>query len=130
MKLFLQYNNIFLLYSKYITNKLLNSQMGMISNLKSLTVISLMARSLSCYLSISQDQKSFSYNRFPMGFPGGSVVENLPAVQELQETWIQFLAHGNLLRYSCLENSMDRGTWWAIFHRVTKSKSLNPRQVL
>ena len=23
--------------------------------------------------------------------------------------------HGNLLQYSCLENSMDRGTWWAIW---------------
>ena len=22
--------------------------------------------------------------------------------------------HGNLLQYSCLENPMDRGTWWAI----------------
>ena len=21
--------------------------------------------------------------------------------------------HGNPLRYSCLENSMDRGTWWS-----------------
>ena len=65
-----------------------------------------------------------------MGFPSGSVVENLPAMQELQETWVQFLAHDNLLHYSCLENSMDRGAWWAIVHRVTKSKSMNPRQVL
>ena len=28
---------------------------------------------------------------------------------------------GNLLQYSCLENSMDRGAWWAIVHGVTKS---------
>ena len=28
--------------------------------------------------------------------------------------------NGNLLQYSCLENSMDRGTWWAIVHGVTK----------
>ena len=27
----------------------------------------------------------------------------------------------NPLQYSCLENSMDRGTWWAIVHGVTKS---------
>ena len=27
----------------------------------------------------------------------------------------------NPLQYSCLENSMDRGAWWAIVHRVTKS---------
>ena len=29
--------------------------------------------------------------------------------------------HGNSLQYSCLENPMDRGAWWAIVHRVTKS---------
>ena len=25
------------------------------------------------------------------------------------------------LQYSCLENSMDRGTWSATVHRITKS---------
>ena len=29
--------------------------------------------------------------------------------------------HGNALQYSCLENPMDRGAWWAILHRITKS---------
>ena len=29
--------------------------------------------------------------------------------------------HGNLLQYSCLENPMDRGTWQATVHGVTKS---------
>ena len=29
--------------------------------------------------------------------------------------------HGNPLQYSCLENPMDRGAWWATVHRVTKS---------
>ena len=29
--------------------------------------------------------------------------------------------HGNPLKYSCLENFMDRGAWWATVHRVTKS---------
>ena len=28
--------------------------------------------------------------------------------------------HGNLLQYSCLENPMDRGAWWATVHGVTK----------
>ena len=28
---------------------------------------------------------------------------------------------GNPLQYSCLENLTDRGAWWAIVHRVTKS---------
>ena len=29
--------------------------------------------------------------------------------------------HGNLLQYSCLENPMDRGVWWAIVHKVEQS---------
>ena len=29
--------------------------------------------------------------------------------------------HGNLLQYSCLENSMDRGAWWVSVRRVTES---------
>jgi len=28
--------------------------------------------------------------------------------------------HENPLQYSCLENPMDRGAWWATVHRVTK----------
>ena len=31
--------------------------------------------------------------------------------------------HGNPLQYSCLENPMDRGAWWATVHRVTKSRT-------
>ena len=27
--------------------------------------------------------------------------------------------HGNALQYSCLENPMDRGAWWAKVHGVT-----------
>ena len=29
--------------------------------------------------------------------------------------------HGNPLQYSCLENAMDRGAWWATVHGVTES---------
>ena len=29
--------------------------------------------------------------------------------------------HGNPLQYSCLKNPMDRGTWWATVHGVSKS---------
>ena len=29
--------------------------------------------------------------------------------------------NGSPLQYSCLGNRMDRGTWWAIVHGVTKS---------
>ena len=29
--------------------------------------------------------------------------------------------HGNPLQYFCLENSMDRGIWWATIHGITDS---------
>ena len=29
--------------------------------------------------------------------------------------------HGNPLQYSCLENPMDRGAWWATVHAAAKS---------
>ena len=29
--------------------------------------------------------------------------------------------HGNPLQNSCLENSMDRGVWWATVHGVAES---------
>ena len=52
-------------------------------------------------------------------FPVAQTVKNPPA---MQETRVQSLCwenpmegeHGNPLQYSCLENPMDRGTWWAI----------------
>ena len=31
--------------------------------------------------------------------------------------------NGNPLQYSCLENSMDRGFWWAPVHGVAKSQT-------
>ena len=31
--------------------------------------------------------------------------------------------NGNPLQYSCLENSMDSGAWWAVVHGVTKSRT-------
>ena len=31
--------------------------------------------------------------------------------------------HGNPVQYSCLENPMDRGAWWATVHGVAKSQT-------
>ena len=31
--------------------------------------------------------------------------------------------HGNPFQYSCLENPLDRGAWWATVHGVSKSKT-------
>ena len=33
------------------------------------------------------------------------------------------VGNGNSLKYFCLENSMDRGAWWATVHRLTKSRT-------
>ena len=32
-------------------------------------------------------------------------------------------SNGNPLQYSCLENSMDGGTWWAAVHGVARSQT-------
>ena len=63
------------------------------------------------------------------GFPGGASVKNLPAIAgDIRDMGsIPGLGrspgggHGNPLQYSCLENPMDRGAWWATVHRVTMS---------
>ena len=62
-------------------------------------------------------------------FPMAQQVKNLPAMLEIQETWVGSLGqedpleekNGNPLQYSCLKNPMDRGAWPAIIQRVTKS---------
>ena len=33
------------------------------------------------------------------------------------------VGNGNPLQYPCLENPMDRGSWWATVHGVTKSQT-------
>ena len=40
--------------------------------------------------------------------------------------WLKLLCGeggGTPLQYSCLENPMDRGAWWAAVHRVAKSQT-------
>ena len=65
-----------------------------------------------------------------MGLPGGSVVKNPPAtagdvgsIPGLGRSPGE--GHGNPLRYSCLENPMSRGAWWATVHGVSKSQKLS-----
>ena len=56
-------------------------------------------------------------------------IKNLPAMQETQETRVQFLGQEdppwggdvNLLQHSCLESAMDRGASWTTVHGVAKS---------
>ena len=52
------------------------------------------------------------------------VVKNLLATQEILglipgSGRFPGEGNGNLLQYSCLENSMDTGAWWATVHGVT-----------
>ena len=54
------------------------------------------------------------------------MVKDAPA---MQETWVPSLGwedssddgNGNPFQYSCLQNPMDRGSWWHTAHEATKS---------
>ena len=59
-------------------------------------------------------------------FSDDSVVKNLPAnagdtvsIPELGRSPGE--GNGNPLQYSCLENPMDRGVWWAAVHGIAKN---------
>ena len=63
-----------------------------------------------------------------MGFPGGSEVKasacnagDLGSIPGLGRSPGE--GNGNPLQYSCLENPMDGGAWWAIVHGVAKSRT-------
>ena len=55
------------------------------------------------------------------------MVKNLPAMQETGlitgSGRSSGEGDGNPLQYSCPENSMDRGAWWAAVHGVPKSQT-------
>ena len=62
------------------------------------------------------------------GFPGGSEVKasarnarGLGSIPGSGRSTGE--GNGNPLQYSCLENPMDGGTWWAIVHGVAKSRT-------
>ena len=70
--------------------------------------------------------------RSDIPFQGASValvVKNLPTSAGAAQAMGLILGsgtspgegNGSPLQYSCLENPMDRGTWWAAVHGVTKS---------
>ena len=74
----------------------------------------------------SQQEKAI----FPpvVGFPGGSVVKDLPAnAGDMGSTPGSERSpgegNGSPSQYSCLEKSMDRGTWQATVHGVAKSQT-------
>ena len=79
-------------------------------------------------MSYSKDLGFYSVLYFSMGFPGGTDGKesacnggdpgSFPVSGRSPRE-----GNGNLLQYSCLENPMDRGAWWAIAHRVAKSRT-------
>ena len=67
-------------------------------------------------------------NHLWMGFPGGSEVKasahnagDLGLIPGSGRSPGE--GNGNPLQYSCLENPMDRGAWWAAVHGVAKSRT-------
>ena len=63
-----------------------------------------------------------------LGFPGSSEVKasacnegDLGSIPGLGRSPGE--GNGNPLQYSCLENPMDRGAWWATVHGVEKSQT-------
>ena len=88
---------------------------------------------LCCYSLLNWQRKlitgDFGDTELYWGFPGGSVVKNLPTIQEPQEMWVWSLGQEDSLmegmainfRILASENPMDREAWWATIHRVTNS---------
>ena len=63
-----------------------------------------------------------------MVFPGGSEVKgsahnagDLGSIPGLGRSPVE--GNGNPFQYSCLENPMDGGAWWATVHRVAKNRT-------
>ena len=64
-----------------------------------------------------------------LGSPGCAVVKNSANARDARDMGLipklgkSFgVENGNPLQYSCLENSMDRGNWWATVRGVPKSQ--------
>ena len=63
---------------------------------------------------------------FSWGFPGGSVVKNLPANAGDADSISGSgrspgEGNGNPLQYSCQDNPVDRGAWWDTVYKVANS---------
>ena len=71
----------------------------------------------------------WSLPRLHLGFPGGTSGKEPTCQCRRQkrssfDPWVgKIQGNSNLLQYSCLGNSMDRGAWWATVHGVTKSQT-------
>ena len=77
---------------------------------RSRTQLKRLCSSGSTYVSCGSNGKESACNTSDLGSISGS--ERSPKE-----------GNGNPLQYSCLENSMVRGAWWVLVHRVAKSQT-------
>ena len=103
------------------------------SPLGSLTEMQFLTSNSRVSDSVGKGSKSAFLTRLqvmPWAFLVAKMIKHLPTVQE---TWAQSLipgsgrspgeGNGNPLQYSCLENPMDGGVWWATVCGVAKSRT-------
>ena len=57
------------------------------------------------------------------GLQDEAILRDRVAATERRTKQILKVKHGTPLQYSCLENPMDRGDWWAAVHGVAKSRT-------
>ena len=60
---------------------------------------------------------------FPVSSDGKESTCNAGDLGSIPGSGRSFEGNGNPIQYSCLENSMDRGAWWATIHGVAKIRS-------
>ena len=77
---------------------------------------------------VTSSKGKFQASQVALGFPGSSAGKestcnagDLNSIPGLGRSPGE--GNGDPLQYSHLENSMDRGAWWAIVHEVTKSQT-------
>ena len=79
---------------------------------------------------LESHQKGLNWNT-PIMPRSSLVAQRLKRLPPMWETWVRSLGredspgegNDNPLQYSCLENPMDRGAWWATVHGFPKSRT-------
>ena len=98
------------------------------------------SRGWYCHFYTCKYQKSFTHFNIwytnTWGLPGGSMVKNSPANggdggdMACEDPWIRKIPWRRAwhpLQYSCLENPMDRGSWWATVLESDMTEQLSTR---
>ena len=109
-------------YTDYIVN---DNNLDMLNYVKYTIKINFTCFFLLCIIVLHTIYSAYLFLFILLDFPGGSVVKNLPAMQEM---WIPSLGQEDPLEKqrqptpdSCLGNCMDRGAWNATVHGVCKA---------